>query len=240
MKEYVTMRYWIKFSKDKELRFISHLDLLRSWQRALRRACLPVAYSAGFNPHPRLSFASALPVGATSEAEYLDIFLTRPVSAEEWQRLQNTLPEGLVLLDWREVPVEIAALMSLIGAAGWLCEADEQEQDVLAAAIQQMLLSTTLSVERSGKKGKKMLDLRPLLLRLELCGRDVRMLLKMSQEGGAKPQEVLGALGLPAEAVRTHRIGLYLAVGERLQSPLAVLWHKNEVAIDAQKDYYQL
>jgi len=166
--------------------------------------------------------------------------LTRSVSAGEWQRLRNTMPDGLVLLECREIPAGIPALMSLIGAVGWLCRLEEQEQDVQAAAIQQALLATTLQVERSGKKGKKTLDLRPFLLRLELCGRDVRMLLKTSEEGGAKPHEVLGVLGQPAGVDRTHRTGLYLAVGKRLQSPLAVLLSKNEVTIDAQKDYYQL
>ena len=233
------MRYWIKFAKEGELCFISHLDLQRCWQRCMRRAGLPVAYSAGFSPHMRLSFASALPVGATSEAEYAEVWFARPVAADEWQRLQEAMPEGFTLLGRREVPDGAASLMSLIGASGWLVAVDGHEHGDLSAALQRLISSVELPVVRNSKKGKKTVDLRPSILNVGLCGREVRMLLKTGEGGGAKPQEVLAAAGLFAfQPVR--RTGLYILAGQRLQSPLEVALNKNEVIINEQKDYYQL
>jgi len=232
------MRYWIKFAKEGELRFISHLDLLRSWQRSIRRACLPVAYSAGFNPRMRLSFASALPVGATSEAEYAELRVTRPLTADEWQDLRETMPQGFSLLGFREVPDGIPSLMSLIGAGSWQAPADDRESPILSAALQELKTSVQLPVERKGKKGRVTVDLRPSLLSVALCGREVRLLLKTA-DGGAKPQEILAAAGFTAPA-RLHRTEQYALAGNRLQSPLAIALNKNEVAIDEQKDYYQL
>jgi radical SAM-linked protein len=73
-------RLRVKFSRGDEIKFISNLDLMRLWQRALRRAGMPLAYSEGFNPHPRISLAAPLPLGVTGEAELMDIVLSRPVS----------------------------------------------------------------------------------------------------------------------------------------------------------------
>jgi radical SAM-linked protein len=233
------MRYWIKFAKEGELRFISHLDLMRSWQRSIRRAGLPVAFSAGFNPHMRLSFASALPVGATSEAEYAEVWFTRALTDGEWQRLQEAMPEGLAMLGRREVPEGAASLMSLIGAAGWRVPAADREREEMSEALQKLSSSGQLPVEREGKKGRKTVDLRPLILELELCGREVRLLLKTGETGGTKPQEVLAAAGLTAFQP-AHRTELYVTAGRRLQSPLAVAFNKKEVTVNEQKDYYQL
>jgi radical SAM-linked protein len=233
------MRYWIKFAKEGELRFISHLDLQRCWQRCIRRAGLPVAYSAGFNPHMRLSFASALPVGATSVAEYAEIWFTRPLAAGEWQRLQEAMPEGFTLLGRREVPDGAASLMSLIGASGWLVTVEDCEHRELSDTLQQIISSVRLPVVRNSKKGKITVDLRPAILHVGLCGREVRMLLKTGGAGGAKPQEVLAAAGLSAFQP-VHRTGLYILAGQRLQSPLEVALNKNEVTINEEKDYYQL
>jgi radical SAM-linked protein len=233
------MRYWLKFSKEGELRFISHLDLQRSWQRSIRRAGLPVAYSAGFNPRMRLTFASALPVGATSEAEYAEIRFTRPLTAAEWQHWQGTMPQGFAMLGHREVPDGVASLMSLTGAVGWQVQVADREEDELSAALRKIISSGQLPVERTGKKGKVTVDLRPDILCLEFCGRGVRMLLQTGEAGGAKPQEVLAAAGLSAFGP-LHRSEQYILAGKRLQSPLAVAFDKNEVIINAQKDYYQL
>ena len=84
----------MKFSKGEEVKYISHLDLQRTFQRALRRADIQIAYSQGFNPHPKLSFAMALAVGMTSEGEYVDVELAHPIDAKEMkERLNNLYPE---------------------------------------------------------------------------------------------------------------------------------------------------
>ena len=94
------MRIWIKFSKDGLLRFLSHLDLLRLWQRALRRPdCLLL--TAGASTPPRLSFASALPVGIASRAEYADLEFREEISAGDIERLKSALPSGIDIVRWR-------------------------------------------------------------------------------------------------------------------------------------------
>lgn len=238
------MRYWIKFAKAAELRFISHLDLMRAWQRTLRRARLPVAFSLGYNPHPRLSFASALPVGATSEAEYLDIFFTRLMDEADFSNLQAVLPEGLQVLGWREVPHQVPALMSLVVAAQWHVPVTGQDTGSIATMISQVTARETLQVTRpvKGKKEKKAVNIRPHILQLSLCGQDqpmLHMLLRTGKDGGVKPREVLALLNLP-EGNSLHRVEIYLAAGKCLQPPLDVLLNKNEVAVDAEKNYYQL
>jgi radical SAM-linked protein len=237
------MRFWINFSKDAPLRFLSHLDLLRLWQRAVRRSKLPVAYSAGFNPHQRISFASALAVGATSGDEYLDILFSEPVTEDGFHRLEQSLPEGMRIIGRRDVQPGVAPLMSLVGAARWqACFAEDKFFSV--NAVGELLAAASLSVEREGKKGKKTVDIRPLLYSLDLHKEDGRytlsMLLQTGGDGGARPAEILALLGLAQERVTLHREALYIRVGNYLQSPMTVVFVKDEVQIDAKKDYYQL
>ena len=98
------MRLIIKYTKEERVKYISHLDFLRLVQRAIRRADIPVAYSQGFNPHPRLSFASALAVGVTSEGEYLDIFLRDDMDPELLcNRMNQKLPLGIRFVEGRIV-----------------------------------------------------------------------------------------------------------------------------------------
>ena len=80
------MRILLEYTRGERVKYISHLDLMRAMQRAVRRAELSIAFSQGFNPHPIMAFASALPVGTTSEREYMDILLTKPVSLSELKR----------------------------------------------------------------------------------------------------------------------------------------------------------
>src|SRR5690554_5857953 len=113
-KEFAAMRIWIKFAIEEQLRYLSHLDTMRLWQRAIRRAALPVVYSQGFNPHPKMSFATALPVGVISEAHYLDINFAKDITSEDMASLQQVLPAGLPLRAWRIVPAGVPSLMSLV------------------------------------------------------------------------------------------------------------------------------
>ncbi len=241
------MRFWINFAKEAPLRFLSHLDMLRLWQRALRRSKLPVAYSAGFNPHQRLSFASALPVGATSADEYLEIVFNDSFNREGFERLAETMPTGLFIVAKREVPAAGPALMALVGAANWSISCKENEFMLLSQTVPKILACTSLPVEREGKKGrkgKKTVDIRPLIFNLQLSGdegqHELSMLLQTGSEGGARPQEVMNLLGLGPDHHDLRRSALYLRVGDRLQSPMSVVFKKNEVLIDAKKDYCQL
>ncbi len=233
------MRVWIKFGKEEELKFLSHLDLVRAWQRALRRAALPVAYSEGFNPHMRLSFASALPVGVTSGAEYADITFLSRVDEEGLAVLRRQMPRGLEIQAFREVPAPVPSLMALAGAAAWSVPLSSK---AVADSIQRLLSSAALTVEREGKKGKKTVDLRPLIIRLDLVsghgGTYLHMLLAAGESGTARPQEILGLLGLPPVDLR--RTEFFLKTGDTLQAPLDVVFTESGVQADAKKNYYKL
>jgi radical SAM-linked protein len=236
------MRIWIEFTKESPMRFLSHLDLMRAWQRALRRAKLPVAYSAGFNPHPKMSFASALAVGVTSEAEYLDMDFTQDLKQEDFDRLASALPQGLRIRLIRAVPVAAPSLMAMIGAAQWLVPVTDEEIAAVKARIGDLLQKESLIITRQGKKGKKTVDLRPLIYDLTVDEEQNRlvMLLATGGDGGAKPRELLGLLELSAMENRLHRKALYIHQDSCLQSPMSVLLNEKEVSINAKEDCYKL
>lgn len=111
-------RFRIEFTKGDEVRFLSHLDVMKAFERAIRRAGMPIAFSEGFNPHPKMNFASALAVGVTSEAEFMDIELKENLpSAEVVKMLAKALPHGLDVKTGREVPTGAPALMSEVNRA---------------------------------------------------------------------------------------------------------------------------
>ena len=223
------MRVWIEFTKESPLRFLSHLDLMRAWQRALRRAKLPVAYSAGFNPHPKMSFASALAVGVTSEAEYLDMDFTQDLKQGHFDRLASALPQGLRIRLIRTVPVAAPSLMAMIGAAQWLVPVADEEIAAVKARIGDLLQKDSLTIIRQGKKGAKTVDLRPLIYDLTVDEEHrLVMLLATGGDGGAKPREVLGLLELSAMENRLHRKALYIHQDSCLQSPMSVLLNEKE------------
>lgn len=110
----------LEITKGEEIRYISHLDYASLMERAVRRAKLPVAYSEGFNPHMKIAFASALAVGVTSDAEYMDIELTKPVCQPEFfDKLRAVLPLGVRLLQAREFTGKVKALMAAVELADY-------------------------------------------------------------------------------------------------------------------------
>src|SRR5512143_4102672 len=104
-------RLRVHFTRDETLKYIGHLDMARTWQRIVRRAALPLAYSEGFNPQPRMSFAAALPVGCTSDHEELDMVLAPPMSIEAVKaNLERALPLGMKVISIEEMPLNTPAL----------------------------------------------------------------------------------------------------------------------------------
>src|SRR4030042_1195917 len=108
-------RLRLMFSRGQELRYISHLDLMRLWERSLRRGEIPLAYSEGYSPHPRLSLAAPLPIGVTSEAELMDVIVNRSASAHFVMRnVRQQLPRGLGILELAHVPLAAPSLQSQV------------------------------------------------------------------------------------------------------------------------------
>jgi radical SAM-linked protein len=206
----MTQRLRLTFAKTEAMRFTGHLDLHHTWERTFRRAGLPLAYSQGFNPHPRLNLASALPLGFTSECEVIDVWLEQEMEPEQVQAaLTPALPPGLRLLDIQVVDPHWPALQSELEASEYSLTLLEACPD-LEKRCQAVLEATGLPRSRRGKD----YDLRPLILAVQPLPPDAeglqRLFLRLSaREGGTgRPEEVLAEMGIQPEAVRTHRIRL--------------------------------
>lgn len=204
------MRIIASFTKQEPVKFVSHLDMQRLFQRAFRRAGLPLAYSQGFNPHPLLSFATALSVGYTSDCEYFDIILSEPVPPDEFaERVNAVLPNGVRIIDAIDAGEFKASLTPLMRSAEYgavLAFEAPVEKAALENAVAE-LLSGEIVVDKKTKGGIKPVDIRPQLISMRLTGLDgcracFEIEGKLTAEGGL-PLELLfralyGKLGISA------------------------------------------
>jgi len=171
--EPVAVRVRIRYAKRGPLRFTSHRDFARAFERALRRAAVPVAYSQGFTPHPKISYASAAPTGVASEAEYLELGLRSPVDPEVLvARLDAALSPGLDVLD--AVVVEPGAggpgLADLLEVSRWRIELPGVEPDTLRHAAAAFEGADQVLVERRTKQGRRLVDARAPVVTLRVGG----------------------------------------------------------------------
>lgn len=209
-------RIRLTFGKRGPARYISHLDLARALERALNRSRLPVAYTQGYNPRPRLQFASALPLGFTSDCELADVWLEERVAPQKVREaLAPTMPPGLPLFDVHEAPLDAPAMQASIVEAVYEVDAGELvDTETLAARVQALLAADELLRERRGKT----YDLRPLVLGLDVRDSDdgPRLTMRLSQLPGktGRPDELLLALELDPLDVRVQRSEIVLQEGE--------------------------
>ena len=230
------MRLRITFSKSGALRYTGHLDLQKLWERTVRRTGLPLAYTHGFHPGPKIQIASALPLGFIGRAEIVDIRLQEdagsgliPVQGDHEGRpyveaLQRAAPPGLTILSVTQVDEASPALQTQVVSAEYevtlLDPVDVQE---LSGRLTVLWQAETLPRQWKGK----VYDLRPLIEALALVpapshpaslqgkGEEVRICTRLAAREGAtaRPEEVLDALGLPLEATRIERTRLILRGG---------------------------
>ena len=204
------MRIRITFIKAGALRYTGHLDLHRVWERAARRAALPLAYSQGFHPQPKMNMAAALPLGFSSRCEVLDMRLERDISLEDLPaRLNGTLPPGLQVVDVQQVDERAPALQTQVRSAEYQVTLTEpMDPPELQQRIDSLTESKTLPRERRGK----MYDLRPLIEGLDLIGdgQGARLFMRLAAREGAtgRPEEVLDELGIAFEGTRIERTRL--------------------------------
>src|SRR5215207_7998041 len=158
-------RLRIRYAKRGRLRFTSHRDFSRAFERAVFRARIPMAYSSGFNPHPRISYAGASPTGAASEAEYLEIGLAEEVDPEIVRReLDASLPEGLDLLE--VVASAGGSIADRLEASLWEITVTGLDSDLLGAGVERLLATPEIPVERMTKKGLRTFDARSAIVSL--------------------------------------------------------------------------
>lgn len=166
----VVQRIRIRYAKRGRMRFASHRDFQRALERAVRRGRLPVAFSAGFSPHPRISYANAVPTGAASEAEYVEIALQDPVDpAVALAELAAIMPPGLDLCE--AVVVSSGPLPDRLEVSDWLVRCWPTDVAALPAAIETFLAAPEVVVERTTGKGVRAQDVRAAVLRMELLER---------------------------------------------------------------------
>ena len=205
------MRVRITFTKQNALRYIGHLDLHRLWERAMRRAGLPISYSQGFHPQPKISLAAALPLGFSSRNEVLDVRLNEDIATEDISaRLTDNLPPDIKVLDVQEVDERLPAMQTLVLSAAYDVHLTEPvDGSELKRRVEALMQTESLIRERRGKT----YDLRPLIEMLSIITQaDGKAWLKMTlaaREGATgRPEEVLAAMEIEPETARVERTRL--------------------------------
>ncbi len=197
-------RIRVRFQKTGELTVISHLDLMRAFERVLRRASLPLRMTEGFNPHPRLSFPAALGLGIEGAEEVMEFDLSEWVTASEVERrLREQLPVGLNLLSVKLADPQQTARVQEVAYRAEPVEALRADPRLAPEALTALRGRTELTVERRRKGRDKSVDIRPFLLSVEREAESLVVRLKAGPEGSAHPEEVLGLLGFDARERRT-------------------------------------
>ena len=210
------MRIRITFSKQGALRYTGHLDLHKLWERAARRAELPLAYSQGFHPQPKMNIAAALPLGFSSRCEVLDMRLEIDIPLDGLRdKLQETLPTGIQVLSIEQVDDRAPALQTQVESAEYeVIGIESSFGSDLKRMIDSVMESESIIRSRRGKE----YDLRPLIEELFLTpaplpegeSQGARVYMKLSAKEGAtgRPEEVLDVLGIAFEETRIERTRL--------------------------------
>ena len=211
------MRIRITFVKQDALRYTGQLDLHKLWERAARRAELPLAYSQGFHPQPKMNMAAALPLGFSSRCEVMDMKLEHDIALEGLPaRLNTTLPSGIQVVDVEQVEERAPALQTQVTSAEYEATLTEPiDGSELKRKVDSAIESESIIRERRGKT----YDLRPLIeeltltpapLSLEGRGDGVRVFMRLAAREGAtgRPEEVLDVLGIAFEGTRIERTRL--------------------------------
>lgn len=212
-----TGRLRVRFRRGEEVKYITHLDLMRFWERAMRRAGVALAYSEGHTPRPRLSLAAPLAVGVTSSAELMDVFLTRPVAPADFTRsMEDQLSPGIEILEVAEVGLGLPSLQSEVRWARYrvegVCEAAPEE---VRSAVKRFLAAESIPWEHLREKQVRKYDIRALVRDLKVVDAPegsyaLAMLLRCDNAATGRPEQVVAALGLPEPTV-LHREELMLA-----------------------------
>lgn len=222
-----------KFARRGAVRLLSHLETMNMFLRAIRRAQLPVSYSQGFHPSPKMAFSCALPVGVETEGDYLDLFMREPV--EPWdakERLDVVLPDGFRILDAQEIPLKAPSLMSSVAGERYRVELRLEDSDALETIVEAangLIFRKALWIEKKTKKGRlRTIDILPTVEHIEakLEGNDrvcIEMLLVRKDELRSSAKQILNAVAPAVEFVswRILKLASYIESEGELLDPLA-------------------
>lgn len=213
----------VKFAKSGAMKFIGHLDIMRYFQKAIRRAGIPIAFSGGFSPHMIMSFAAPLGVGVTSSGEYFDMELTEEMSsAEMTKRLNDTMAEGMKVISVRQIPDgKASACMALVAAADYTVTFREGKEPAVEwkNRLQDFFNQESIVIMRKTKRSEQETDIKPWIYHLELSGDQIRMQLSQGSVHNLKPELVMEAFArylnveLDPFALMIHRDEVYADLG---------------------------
>ena len=205
------MRIRITFAKTDHMRYTSHLDVHRTWERTLRRARLPLSYSQGFNPRPKINLAVALPLGFTSDCEMVEFWLDHEIPLTQVEvQLKEAAPPGIEIETLEEIENKTPKIPNLVDSADYVVTCLDPVPD-LAKRVSEVLAAEALPRERRNKP----YDLRPLIEGLQVIPTSEgqsRLEMRLASRTGAtgRPEEALLALGIDPFTTRVHRTQLHL------------------------------
>lgn len=210
----VAQRLRVTFGKLGPLVYTSSLDTAKLWERVLRRADLPLLYTKGFNTRPRISLAMPLPLGISSECEIVEIALRERIDVREGElrnRLLSVSPQGLTIGAIVEVDKRASTLHSLVNSAEYRIRFLDavQEQD-LQRKIDDLLNRESIIVDRTRRRKRSVMDVRPLILGLQLEGENQMIAhLSVGDRGNLRPDQLIELLELPDLHHTVHRFKLH-------------------------------
>ena len=207
------MRALIRFGKQPRLRFISHLDLQRFFQRAVNRTGLPIAWSQGFNPHPVMSFGSALALGWTSDYEVIDIKLSAPMGRKRTEdAVRAALPEDLPVLEVRMIDDRHPAPMALVKMSDYRVRLEGENARAVIDQIPSFLEREEVLAVKKTKSGEKQINARPMVVSLEALPDGLAARLMLTERESIKPDLLVALLaemaGVEPPEARIHRFSL--------------------------------
>ena len=207
------MRALIRFGKQARLRFISHLDLQRFFQRAVNRTGLPIAWTQGFNPHPVMSFGSALALGWTSEYEVIDIKLSAPMGRRRTEdAVRAALPEDLPVLEVRMIDDRHPAPMAQVRMSDYRIMPEGEDAERVLAQVPAFLEREHVMAVKKSKSGEKEIDIRPLAIDLRPVDGGLYARLMLTEQNTLKPDLLMKVLadmaGVEPPEARIHRLAL--------------------------------
>lgn len=218
------MKARIKFRKYGALKFIGHLDVMRYFQKVMRRADIPIQFTGGYSPHMVMSFAQPLGIGLTSSGEYLDIGLAKPISPQEAvKRMNEAMVEGIDVLSFVEIPEDKKQSgMAIVAAASYQvfflesAKSSDIQKPVpenIKASVDGFLEQQEVMVRKKTKKSEKEVDIRPMIYQMQYTDTHLSMLLAAGSENNLKPDLVmeafLGFAGEKALPLHYHRTDLF-------------------------------
>lgn len=213
-------RLRITFSRGEAVKYISHLDVMRLWERVLRRAGVAIAYSQGFSPHPKISIAAPLPIGVTSDGELMDITMRKRVSPYHFSRLvAEQLPPGVSLSRAEHVAPGLPSLQSQVRQAEYHVELDiGKGPSEVEGALRSFMAKEHVPWQHQRDTEVRRYDLRPLVHGLWVVGWQetgftLGMRLRTDNTASGRPEQVTAALGFGDRPMSVHRTRLILAGG---------------------------